>query len=217
MTNKFTKFHSSIWNANFGTLIYERFPEKQSNLWKIGGDHDRGKHLSLDHELIFHSRFESGNLNKVYFREDKRKGKIYTLILENDTNTFGYNQWFYFCVRSKKTYETVKFEIVNMRKSYSLFNRGMKIAVFCSHLYEKDKIGWHRNGNNIEYDLNGLDDGGHKLATLSFEYTFASDKETYFAYAYPYTFTQLKKHLKEYELAHKQVAIKKVGLSLLKN
>ena len=108
-------------------------------------------------------------MKQVYQREDHKKGKIYTLLLENDTNTFGYNQWFYFKATSKKTYSTLKVEIVNLRKSFSLFHRGMKVAIFSENMFQKDKLGWHRGGNNIDYDINGLyDEKGYRLSTLCF-------------------------------------------------
>lgn len=51
--------------------------------------------------LIFDSRFESGNLRKAA----KVNNIEYNLWLENDLNTKGHTQWFYFKVvyKSEKT------------------------------------------------------------------------------------------------------------------
>ena len=47
--------------------------------------------------LIFDSHFESGNLRKAA----KVNNVEYNLWLENDTNTRGHTQWFYFKVQYK--------------------------------------------------------------------------------------------------------------------
>ena len=48
-----------------------------------------------DNTLIFESRFESGNLLCAFLTEDENS---YQLYLQNDTNTTGYIQWFFFRV-----------------------------------------------------------------------------------------------------------------------
>lgn len=48
----------------------------------------------LHNMLIFDSRFESGNLRKA----SKVNNVEYNLWLENDLNTRGHTQWFYFKV-----------------------------------------------------------------------------------------------------------------------
>ena len=54
---------------------------------------------------------------------------MYDLILQNDVNTIGYNQWFYFSIRNNVA-KRVKLRIINFTKSESLFKKGMKPAVF---------------------------------------------------------------------------------------
>ena len=49
---------------------------------------------NLHNMLIFDSRFESGNLRKA----SKVNNIEYNLWLENDLNTKGHTQWFYFKV-----------------------------------------------------------------------------------------------------------------------
>lgn len=46
---------------------------------------------------------------------------------------------------------TLRFSIVNLIKRDSLFNYGMKPAVFSRVRYEKRKIGWLREGQRISY------------------------------------------------------------------
>lgn len=55
---------------------------------------------------------------------------MYNLIIQNDTNTYGHNQWFYFKASSVKKYQKVRFNILNLIKSDSLFNYGLKPLVF---------------------------------------------------------------------------------------
>ena len=62
-----------------------------------------------DTTLIFESRFESGNLclaNKVSEWE-------YNLFMQNDINTQGYTQWFFFQVKNTTAGSSVKFNILN--------------------------------------------------------------------------------------------------------
>ena len=51
-----------------------------------------------DQTLLFESRFESENLLCTFKIEEKN----YQLVLQNDTNTTGYLQWFFFLFQNKK-------------------------------------------------------------------------------------------------------------------
>ncbi len=42
-----------------------------------------------------------------------------------DTNTKGHRQWYYFSIKSKSK-RTVKLNIFRFKKTYSLYQRGMK-------------------------------------------------------------------------------------------
>lgn len=158
-----------------------------------------------DNTLIFESRFESGNLLASY----KLNESTYQLILQNDTNTHGYSQWFFFKVSNVKKGRTVHFNILNMLKSYSLFNKGMKISVYSEKKAEKEKIGWHKSGENIVYYKNGLfkwsKNNRRYMNSLSFTYEFEFDNDiVYFAKAIPYTYTRLNIELNEYQLKEKK-------------
>jgi hypothetical protein len=61
-------------------------------------------------ELIFDSRFECGNLHCAFRRRGTNE---YHLFISNDTNTLGYNQWFYFSIRNASKGVKYTFRIVN--------------------------------------------------------------------------------------------------------
>ena len=135
-----------------------------------------------DTTLIFESRFESGNLLAAY----KISEHNYQLVVQNDTNTNGYSQWFFFRVSGGRKGANVHFNLINLMKGYSLFNRGMQICVYSEKNAEQEKIGWHKGGNEINYYRNGIfkyvRDQKRYLSSLSFTYEFEYDNDTvYFA------------------------------------
>ena len=75
--------------------------------------------------LFIDSKFESGNIEKVFTDADPRSQE-YHLFMNADTNTRGHQQWFYFRVRNTKRGTKYKFNIWNFTKPKSLFNEGMK-------------------------------------------------------------------------------------------
>ena len=91
--------------------------------------------------LIFDSRFENGNLRKVA----KVSNVEYNLWLENDLNTKGHTQWYYFKVvyrdialHADKKSHRVKFNILNLAKTSSLYQVGMKPCIWSKKRHEKD-------------------------------------------------------------------------------
>lgn len=100
-----------------------------------------------DDTLVFESRFESGNLLAAI----KIKDDEYDLILSNDINTNGHTQWYFFRVGNTMKGKTVVFNIVNLAKSDSLYNYGMKVLSFSTKKREKSGTGWYRVGTNISY------------------------------------------------------------------
>ena len=81
---------------------------------------------SRDRTLVFESRFESGNLQLAHKQNDNE----YDLILQNDVNSKGHTQWFYFRVANTQRNLKVKFNMLNMIKSKSLYNDGMKVLIY---------------------------------------------------------------------------------------
>ena len=147
-----------------------------------------------DNTLVFESRFESGNLWMALKVSDNE----YNLILQNDINTKGNTQWFYFRVTNTVQNMSVKFNIVNFCKSGSLYNSGMKIMIHSSIA----NCGWFRGGENISYFPNGIKKNkkGKTYYSMSFTYTFLhTADEMFFAYSCPYTFSDIMQYLHSLE------------------
>ena len=79
----------------------------------------------------------------------------YNLLLQNDINTNGYSQWFFFKVSNAIKDSTVRFNILNLYKHNSLFNAGMKIVIYSKKESENKNLSWHRGGDHINYYENG--------------------------------------------------------------
>ena len=65
-----------------------------------------------DTTLVFESRFECGNLLAV----SKKSENEYILVVQDDTNTTGYNQWFFFKISNTRANMTYHFNIINLVK-----------------------------------------------------------------------------------------------------
>lgn len=50
--------------------------------------------------------------------------------MQNDTNTNGYNQWFYFSIKNAQVGVKYYFRILNFRKRNSFFKEGNRPVVF---------------------------------------------------------------------------------------
>lgn len=117
--------------------------------------------------LVFDSRFESGNLRKAA----KVNNVEYNLWLENDLNTKGHTQWYYFkCVYSSDRPSKIQFNILNLAKTHSLYEVGMKPVVFSLKKFQREnpnfpkdadpltvKEGWQRACENIKYVPNDIE------------------------------------------------------------
>ena len=79
----------------------------------------------------------------------------------------------------------------------------MKPVVYSQKAKEEKNIGWYRAGDNITYFQNGLIKSARinrPLYTLCFSYKFNySDDYVWFAYNYPYTYSQLMEFLNNIE------------------
>ena len=158
-----------------------------------------------DNTLIFESRFESGNLLCAFRTEDENS---YQLYLQNDTNTTGYIQWFFFRVSNTKKGRKVNFNIINMLRKTCIYNHGLKIMTYSTMAAVKENLGWHRDCYNSIYYANNLFVYNNNnvtkkrnLHSLSFDYEFKYDNDTvYFANCIPYFYSTLMKELNKYEL-----------------
>lgn len=110
---------------------------------------------STPDSIRFDSHFESGNLLYA-FRRESNEIETYDLIMQNDVNTKGHNQWFYFKVTSMKKHNKIKFNIVNFIKDQSMFSYGIKPLTFSEKNYNKHKIGWVRSGDRVSYEENNI-------------------------------------------------------------
>jgi hypothetical protein len=87
----------------------------------------------------------------------------YNLWLENDLNTKGHTQWYYFKViykdievhRDRKVHR-IKFNILNLAKTSSLYQVGMKPCIWSKKKFETDGTGWFRGGDEITYQANDI-------------------------------------------------------------
>ncbi|KAK7475648.1 hypothetical protein BaRGS_00033141 [Batillaria attramentaria] len=148
--------------------------------------------------LVFESRFESGNL-----RQARRIGMFeYELVLKTDLYTTRHTQWYFFRVHNAQPNVTYKFRIVNLLKSDSLYNYGMRPLVYSEQDATEKQIGWVRTGHHITYTRNVTNTGSPLLQRcvpyymLEWQMEFPNSDDTYYlAHCYPYTFTDLKDDL----------------------
>jgi hypothetical protein len=157
-----------------------------------------------DKTLLFESKFESGNL----YLAQKVNDIEYNLLMQNDINTNGHTQWFYFQVKNTRKNSVVKFNILNFTKQDSLFNYGMKVSIYSTAKAssEGNPSGWFKGGERISYYANGIKKDNVIYASksyfsLSFNYKFTHDNDTvFFAFANPYTYQDLQRDLHEIEI-----------------
>ncbi|DBA03462.1 TPA: hypothetical protein N0F65_002870, partial [Lagenidium giganteum] len=173
--------------------------------------------FSTSKSLTFDSYFESGNLERAIQIGDNE----YDLVLRRDPNTFGHMQWFYFAVSnvfdgSQINRETkYRFNIVNLCKPDSLFNKGLRPVVYSVKDAAEKGIGWLRAGEDIHYFANPFSrptkipnksatppegstgsTSGPTYYTLTFTLEFPNEGDTYLiAHSYPYTLTDHHRHV----------------------
>ena len=100
----------------------------------------------LHNMLIFDSRFESGNLRKA----SKVNNVEYNLWLENDLNTKGHTQWYYFkCVYSSDRPSKIQFNILNLAKTHSLYEVGMKPVVFSLKKFQRENPNFPKDADPL--------------------------------------------------------------------
>lgn len=187
------------------------------------GDKYRFSRVIGEHDLVFDSHFESGNLlcaRRASFVENNTESPYatsaangdlrqeYDLEVHHDLHSVGHAQWFYFSCSNTRAGVIVRFNLTNFAKTDSLFNHGMRPLLF-STIAAKNGVGWRRAGRDVRYHptnnngegrANNSNNNGTKkrLYTLTFEHRFEfSSDRCFFAYAYPYTYTALQRRLTE--------------------
>eukprot|EP00282_Hemiselmis_andersenii_P041655 CAMPEP_0172055604 /NCGR_PEP_ID=MMETSP1043-20130122/5362_1 /TAXON_ID=464988 /ORGANISM="Hemiselmis andersenii, Strain CCMP441" /LENGTH=467 /DNA_ID=CAMNT_0012714999 /DNA_START=9 /DNA_END=1409 /DNA_ORIENTATION=- len=143
-------------------------------------------------DLMFESRFESGNLWKAV-----RIGESeYNLVLRPDLTTGGC-LWFYFLTQNMAKNFTYTFNLVNLYKERSMYSSGLRPLLWSEQEYEGTGRGWHRVGDNISYTENSTRrKNGNNHYTLSFQVRFPHGNDTAFlAMCFPYTYTDLQDFL----------------------
>ncbi|PFX25530.1 Cytosolic carboxypeptidase 2 [Stylophora pistillata] len=186
-----------------GKIVYnnEPGPEKYFLRSPVGGTQISNKPFYKikspeDSTLLFESRFECGNL----LRAVKVNDSEYQLWLRNDLYTNKHTQWYYFRVQNTRPAVQYKFTIMNLFKSGSLYNEGMRPLFYSELDAATKKIGWVRTGKNIKYYKNAIkrEDTTKEKYHYSFTWTceFPNESDTcYFAHCYPYTYSDLQEHL----------------------
>lgn len=80
----------------------------------------------------------------------------------------------------------------------------MKISVYSEKKAEQQNIGWHKDGTDISYFMNGIRKDVNYYSkcyyTLTFTYTFEHDLDVvFFSYSTPYTFSDLRNDIEVLE------------------
>jgi len=141
-------------------------------------------------DLVFKSNFESGNLSKVQMISEFE----YELFLRPDTNNGQYRLWFYFSVSNVKKGQRVVFSLCNFSKARSLYRSGMTPLV-----KSESRPQWERIPEKYVYYYRS--NRHSKNYVLSFMFMFDREDDVYyFAYCYPYTYTDLQKFLYNIEV-----------------
>ncbi|XP_078526224.1 cytosolic carboxypeptidase 3 isoform X2 [Lissotriton helveticus] len=191
----------SYVDSSLGRVVYLMNEANKSSYFicsRVGGNRHLRDVTTPVHEtvsnktLIFESRFESGNLQKVVQVGDYD----YQLTLRTDLYTDRHTQWFYFRVQNTQTGIPYRFTIVNLTKPSSLYSVGMRPLMYSELQAATHQVGWHRVGNEIKYYRNDLDQDRQQYYSLSWKLKFQHHQDTcYFAHCYPYTYSNLQSYL----------------------
>lgn len=113
--------------------------------------------------------------------------------MENDLNTYGYNNWFFFRVRNAGT-GVRRFTIANFTKKTNFFAQGMLVSIFSAQQFRSEGTGWFKGGDRVSFGTVNLPRTHHQDShhCLSFEWAFPHEDDcVYFALNQPYTYSRL--------------------------
>jgi hypothetical protein len=147
--------------------------------------------------LTFTGKFESGNLRRVF-----RVGCYeYNLFLSYDVLTQGHTQWYYFRTTGMQKGTKYTFHIVNFLKKKSLYQKGLMPLLYSDKAAAQTGTGWYRAGVPLAYGMNKMKRKAKKnFVTFTFSMMFPfSDDSCYIAHCYPYRYSDLLRHLAEFE------------------
>ncbi|KRX01295.1 hypothetical protein PPERSA_11742 [Pseudocohnilembus persalinus] len=131
-------------------------------------------------EITFNSDFDSGNLTKVekinnnYFIMSTGDDNLLT---EEYVSTQKY--WFFFSVTGIQVIQTVKFQIKKVNSLWAT----VKSADLYRPVYKVKNQSWKRIENPVVFSKDEYID-------VSFDFTFKEEGPIYFAFSYPYTYTE---------------------------
>ena len=176
-------------------------------------DRYRFSRVITENDLQFDSHFESGNLMRAWRitkdddSDQNENFQEYDLELHHDLYSVGHAQWFYFSCTNTIEGREVKFNLTNFTKKDSLFNHGMK-PLMLSKKMSSLGVGWKREGDQICYYANGKKKGKKEFYTLTFKIKFEYSGDCcFFAFAYPYTFTDLQNRLLKLQFDHERKTV----------
>ncbi|CAN0073672.1 unnamed protein product, partial [Scytosiphon promiscuus] len=133
--------------------------------------------------------FFSGNIGEVVQLSECE----YNIKIRPDTNNNRHRLWFYFSVCNVRAQQQVLFSIVNFSKTKSLYREGLAPVVS-----SRRRPQWIRIPSSQVFYYRSPKGPGNRMAyVMSFLYRFDGDKDGpyYFAYAFPYTYTDLQRYL----------------------
>jgi hypothetical protein len=130
----------------------------------------------------------------------------YDLLLNPDINSKAHTQWFFFSISNMRKNVEYKFNIINLEKPNSQFNFGMMPVMYSTQNAIELDTSWVRTGFDICYFPNRyLKERKGKFQswyTFSFKVVFPHDNDlVYMAYHYPYSYSDLQRHLSEIEVS----------------
>lgn len=125
--------------------------------------------------------------------------------MQNDINTKGNTQWFYFRISNVPANQDIKINIVNMMKPDSLFNYGMLPCVHSAQAELKSGTGWVRKATKVSYYKNTkrVENSKRYYYTLSFTISSTYQNDVLkIAQCFPYTLTNLKDYINNLMKVH---------------
>ena len=139
----------------------------------------------------------------------------YDLILKTDYNTSNITQWFYFRVTNMRRHTKYRFNIINLVKPDSLYNEGMRVAMYSQKDVKVTGVGWRRVGSDISYFQNQSkrrNGAFHYTLTYTLQFPYEGDT-AYFAHCFPYSYTDLVRYLTRLAVPENRNIVRKVTLA----